>query len=210
MPLRSYLELVEQESPPQGMYYLAETPIRTALPELEADIPIPPVLRRAATGVLFLGRDTFSACHFHYSRHALLCVVAGTKNIRLVAPRWSASLRPNAWHSPRSNFARTNPFRPHGGTVRCFEEVVVHECSLRRGDALYIPVHWWHAVESPGFSAAVTFFWPAPLRHWSFPTPGLRALAHVAAVKGRERLRVARRRRAAHPGQRLAPREDGV
>ena len=44
---------------------------------------------------------------------------------------------------------------------------------------LFIPVHCWHAVYGVGAVMSTTLLWPARLRDYRFPQPGLQALAGI-------------------------------
>ena len=42
---------------------------------------------------------------------------------------------------------------------------------------LFIPIHWWHYVESPGLSIAITHTYSVKCNLWHFPNPGFVSLA---------------------------------
>ncbi len=166
------------------------------LPELLPDMPPPAVAPSTFRYRMFLGRNTASHGHYHSYQHALLCQVHGTKRIRLHPPADIRVLYPDpltrethGGGSSAVDFDRPDLTRfPKMSRSHPFEAV------LGPGDALFIPIHWWHAVYGTGATLSVSLFWLARLREYRFPQPGLRALAarlrwdmfpRLRAVQGR-------------------------
>ena len=93
---------------------------------------------------------TLTALH-HDNHNAMLCQITGNKSVLLVSPRWYGDL---------------------DNSLYCFSNVagdIATSCSRLRdlgvshsiielgpGDAVFIPVGWWHACESVGPSISVT------------------------------------------------------
>jgi hypothetical protein len=167
------------------------------LPELHAEVEMPAYVDapRLDHATLFLGGDSVTNCHFHSRHHALLCLPTGRKTIELFPPEATPQLEPQPWYSPAFAFSRVHPDLPERfPQFRASQKLTVE---LEAGDALFIPVHWWHWVRSTGFTAGVTYFWRAPLRDWSFPVPGRSCLAALPMELQRRlvgRLRTAFRR----------------
>lgn len=107
--------------------------------------------------------------------HNLLCQVVGTKYVRLYPPRAAPRMRARA---PERGVDMSNTSgldvgvlegwdeRPEGVDEGALEEmraglegVEYWECVLRPGDALVIPIGWWHYVRSLSVSFSVSFWW---------------------------------------------------
>jgi jumonji domain-containing protein 7 len=172
MSLATYLDLISAPSDAGAeRYYLAERSLKKDLPELVGDIEVPPFVDRTEimTAVIFLGRDTASGIHYHRSSEALLCQVVGKKRVALFAPDQADHL-----YATTSNHAGLrNSFDVD---TRRFPKAAMAqpmECVLEPGDALFIPIHWWHGVEGAGFNTSVTFFWRTRVRKIFSPPQGL-------------------------------------
>ncbi|MFE0145519.1 TfuA-like protein [Nonomuraea sp. NPDC059007] len=149
--------------------YLAQAPLLDLLPELAEDLSVPGCLNGAPELGLafFLGRDTVTALHYHSSEQALLCQVSGAKDVLLYPPEDHRFLNFHPWYSYRFNFSRIDfsaVSEGPGSPLRC---------TVRAGEALYIPLYWGHLVEGPGTTSSVTFFWQ-PTTGRTRPAPGMR------------------------------------
>jgi hypothetical protein len=107
--------------------------------------------------------------------HNLLCQVVGTKYVRLYPPRATPHMRPRP---PEHGVDMSNTSAVDLGVVegwdappedededdlkRLREELgrlPYKECVLGPGDALLIPIGWWHYVRSLSVSFSVSFWW---------------------------------------------------
>ena len=104
------------------------------------------------------GAGTFTPLH-HDLTNNLLVQLVGTKTVRLVPPSESRKLYAAGVFSDVEDLddpARIAAF-PAAASVRGFS------FDLEPGDALFIPVGWWHQVRSKTFSVSNTytcFHWP--------------------------------------------------
>jgi len=158
--------------------FIAETDITRSVPSILNDIEVPELIptTESSRSLLFCGVDSLTPLHYHEAEHALLCQVRGTKRLLLSSPRKTRVMRPHRWYSLRRNFSRLSveAWANSGSIGLDLAAAEPLECVLQPGDALFIPVHWWHAARGIDASISVTFFWPAARSHWAFPTPGVR------------------------------------
>jgi hypothetical protein len=102
----------------------------------------------------------------------------GRKRVILCHPADSARLYPYSvlnsvyYHKSRVDFAA-----PDLETFPAVREVRRRETILEPGDALFVPLHWWHAAYGMGTVMSASLFWKARWREQAFPQPGLRSAA---------------------------------
>ncbi|GAA3140723.1 TfuA-like protein [Nonomuraea roseoviolacea] len=187
-PLRMdrYLDILTSPGEAERCY-LAQVPLLDLLPELADDLSVPGCLAGAPEMglAMFLGRDTVTALHYHSSQQALLCQVSGAKEVLLFPPGDHRHLDHHPWYSYRFNFSRIDFSAVSAGPDSPLSRTRPLRCTVRAGEALYIPLYWGHLVEGPGTTSSVTFFWkPTAGRPWWPPAMRLRA-----AVSGAVRRR---------------------
>jgi hypothetical protein len=154
-------------------------------PELLSDFPPPFVHGSPSTYLLLVGRDTATGTHYHPLQHALLCVVQGKKRVVMHRPADSQNLYPRSILRNDFHISRVDMRAPD---LQRFPKVVATrpvEATLEAGDALFIPVGWWHTVYGIGTTLSVSLFWGAPWRNLHFPQPGLRSLAGMLLRRAR-------------------------
>lgn len=108
----------------------------------------------------FLYRNSYTDWHFHVVDETFMAQVVGAKEVLLLPPdeaSWRA-LRPVIEEAGYLYDIDTGRF-PGTRALRALRTVV------EPGDALYIPVYWWHAVQSMDdeFGATVAATFPTPL-----------------------------------------------
>jgi len=125
---------------------------------------------------------TISPLH-HDPYHNILCQVVGKKYIRLYSPHVSSKLYPRSCTEPAPHLKETtgteaaatidmsntssidvavmelSPDEDWDATYPGISEVPYVECVLEAGQALYIPVGWWHYVRSCSVGISVSFWW---------------------------------------------------
>ena len=165
LPLADFLGMVEkaEEQAARCPVYLGKVPLRTELPELDADIahagagPVD-ALRSCFGAPLPQGLYTYmgaagnvTATHFDPSENLMLCVY-GTKRLWLYPPSAVECLYPAA--KAGGTRACAPPFQLHDALPawlqRTFPRVAGArpiEVNLVAGDVLYLPACWWHCVE---------------------------------------------------------------
>ncbi|WP_248803847.1 cupin-like domain-containing protein [Pseudomonas sp. MWU13-2100] len=108
----------------------------------------------------FLYRNSYTDWHFHVVDETFMAQVVGAKEVLLLPPdenSWRA-LRPVVEEAGYLYDIDTRRF-PGTRGLQALRTVV------EPGDALYIPVYWWHAVQSmdDAFGATVAATFPTPL-----------------------------------------------
>ena len=107
--------------------------------------------------------------------HNLLCQVVGAKYVRLYPPSATAALRPRP---PEGGVDMSNTSAVDVGVLEGWDpvpsgadeggmdklrddlgNVPYLECVITPGDALLIPIGWWHYVRSLSVSFSVSFWW---------------------------------------------------
>jgi hypothetical protein len=90
---------------------------------------------------LFIYRGGFTDWHFHYADDGVTIQVMGRKeflllpnNRKVFEPMWAVSRHKGSWEMTDYDLAEIAELRPY-------------KVILEPGDALFIPVFWWHAVE---------------------------------------------------------------
>jgi hypothetical protein len=93
---------------------------------------------------------------FHYDiANVFIAQLLGKKRVYLVAP----DNQPFMYEEQR-HVSRVDPRRPDTASFPLYRYAKVDEVVLSPGEALFVPVGWWHAVEStePSFSVTLTNF----------------------------------------------------
>ncbi len=137
-----------------------------ALPALLADLAAPRLIDREkiVRSIVWLGSTSRLGLHYDEADN-LHCVVRGRKTFHLIAPEHYRNLYPvDARRSLAQgiNWSEVDVFAPDLARFPRFAEVEVLRAQLGPGDVLYLPCHYWHAVEHEGRpTIAVNFWWPS-------------------------------------------------
>eukprot|EP00897_Mesotaenium_endlicherianum_P001356 jgi/Mesen1/1248/ME000129S00354 len=152
--------------------YLAQAPIFeressqvAPLRSLMQDIATPAFVdgvRVASINLWMSVNGSRSSAHYD-PLHNLLCVVQGTKRVRVWDPSAARVLYPMPLHGEASNHSAVDFVAPDLDRFPLYAAArhLSREVTLRAGDALFLPEGWWHQVDSAGVSMAVNFWWPS-------------------------------------------------
>jgi hypothetical protein len=127
--------------------------------------PVPDVLDgvRLEPVWVLAGSQTYTRLHFHLADHAVLCQLEGRKKVVLYPPGATPFMHPYPPYHADVSVSRHDPACPDGRYPLPADSRA--EVTLRPGDALYIPIGWWHSVRSTASTTSIVFFWAAHLRH---------------------------------------------
>lgn len=176
LPFSEYLDACDAAG--RARYYAPDLELSVYFPELARQVSRPALLPREAGPrfFLFAGRAAVTAGHYHPFTHALTCQVVGKRKVVVYPPEAGPSLYPFPWFSPSFYWSRVDFLRPDGERFPKLASAQAYECELEPGDALFIPVHFWHWTQGLDFGASVLVSWEAEIGSWHFPVPGYRCL----------------------------------
>ncbi|CAN5512678.1 hypothetical protein BH11MYX1_BH11MYX1_12560 [soil metagenome] len=175
MELRKLIELLQTQITEK---YYAWSVLLDKLPTLMGDVERPTLFSAEdyLSAHVFIGSDSITPAHYHPFIQAFLCQVIGNKEVTLYRPEDTKYLYPLPFFSTNFNWSKVNFSRPDEARFPKLASARPIKVVLEKGEMLFIPIHWWHLVEGPGFTTSVTFYWKAHLQHWHLPTPGLRGV----------------------------------
>ncbi|NJK63851.1 MAG: cupin-like domain-containing protein [Synechococcaceae cyanobacterium SM2_3_1] len=158
LSLREYVDRIVASGPSNDLYMVANNGNldRDELQGLLADIQfIPQLLDPTETkGKVFFWfgpAGTITPLH-HDPLNVLFSQVYGCKRFKLISPDQTP------WLYNRSGvFSEVNPAQPDDDRFPLFNNVQVLELIVEPGDVLFIPVGWWHWVESLEVSISLSF-----------------------------------------------------
>ena len=129
--------------------------------------PVPGVLDRVRIEPIWVlaGAQTYTRLHFHLADHAVLYQLEGEKQVELYPPCATRFLRPYPPYHADASVSRHDPACPDEQSPLPADAASLRsEVTLNPGDALYIPIGWWHSVRSPASTTSMVYFWAAHLR----------------------------------------------
>lgn len=165
MTLGELLDELKKETP---RYYGARMHLKEHMPPLVADMESggpTPYMRcfgepHATNPTCYLGAGRQATpMHFDPAEN-LLCVVEGTKELTLFHPADTPHLYPVGERNTAVVYSRLNMCEP--ADAAAFPELAranPRAASVRRGDVLYLPCGWWHAVRgSAGRNLSINYW----------------------------------------------------
>jgi hypothetical protein len=152
-PMREVIAAIRDGGPSNDFYLTAynDTANKRALAKLWDDLGPISILKpeSARDGFLWLGpQGTLTPFH-HDLTNNLLVQVLGRKKVQLV-PSWEVGRMKNAVHC----FSGRDPADWDAGDASLPPKL---ECTIGPGDALFLPIGWWHHVEALDVSISMSF-----------------------------------------------------
>lgn len=153
---------------PLGSLYIAQSPIADLPPSLAADLPTPNLVSTAGKGDVYASsiwmglEPTYTPLHRDPNPN-LFVQLRGEKAIRLLPPKRGDAL----YREVRSAVGGGGSSRLRGADMmggperellheKVWEEGSnVVEATVGAGDAVYVPLGWWHSVRSVGEDGAL-------------------------------------------------------
>lgn len=175
MPMRAFVDLVLAAGESNDLYMVANNRNieRDALAALWDDAPFrddafDPAKRPGSAAFWFGPGGTVTPLH-HDTCNILFVQVYGQKRFRMLPPSetW-------LWRGARGVYAQADPERVEDPRFPEWAQATVKDVTLGPGDALFIPVGWWHHVRSLGvsISMAATNFRARNSFDWFRPAQG--------------------------------------
>jgi hypothetical protein len=156
MDFQRFIALVaDNESYIQAYAAACSGPLASVCPTEEEIAPVAALLKASryySSVRAFLASRGFTDWHWHFTDETLTVQLIGKKEIYLVAPDRFSFMMNLAVTAGRQGtiVGLDNPD---------LEGLSIYRAELRPGDALYLPLYWWHMARSfePVLTAAITF-----------------------------------------------------
>jgi hypothetical protein len=124
--------------------------------------------------LFYFGRRTYTPLHYHPSVEAASAQILGDKRFLLFSPDQFRLLYAKPFDDP--DFLDSRIIDPDNVDVAAFPRFARSrglDVVVRQGEAIFIPIHWWHAVwGTERIGASITFFWRARFRPMIWPPAG--------------------------------------
>jgi len=161
------LEILASQSgvPRPAAFYVGSTPVTQHFPGLERHCALPG-LDETVKPNIWLGNSVLVATH-NDAADNIACVASGQRCFTLFPPDQEENLyiTDNPATPGGRPISLVNLRNPDFGRFPKFREAlkVAQVAQLAPGDALYMPRHWWHNVESFGpLNLLINFWWDSP------------------------------------------------
>ncbi|XP_018575930.1 hypoxia-inducible factor 1-alpha inhibitor [Anoplophora glabripennis] len=124
------------------------------------------------SNLLFIGMEgNVTPCHYDEQQN-FFAQIQGYKRCILFAPDQFECLYPHPVHHPHDRQSMVDFDRPDFTKYPKFKNVKGYETVVEPGDVLYIPIYWWHHVESlmrGGPTITVNFWYKAGPTNLEYP-----------------------------------------
>lgn len=144
--------------------YLAQTPMNEgSLKALSRDLSVPMIMqhKNIAQVNLWMAADSSRSSPHYDPYNNVLCVVTGSKRVKLCSPSLTPTLYPLPVWGDSANHSSVNFVDPDFETHPEYRHALEQgeTIMLHAGDALFIPEGWWHQVDSEADTIGVNFWW---------------------------------------------------
>ena len=159
LKLRDY---IEQRSDSNQNLYLAQVDLRNGLSPLLTDLPIDqwlPQFSNCEKKLWFSFTNRVTPLHFD-REHNLFLQFRGRKHFTFFAPEQRLLLYPTTLER-QTHFGQVDVIDPDLEKFPNFAKSRAQQVDLEAGDALILPMYWWHHVQSYGESLGVSVWWRA-------------------------------------------------
>lgn len=160
LPVEAFVDRTFGLAESDMVYYLRQQAISN-FSELTGDIDAPKFAnRRISETCLWIG-GTGNITNTHYDMNDnFLVQVSGRKRLMLFSSEQFDELYPMAATTPNtSNYASVDIANPDLAAYPAFAKAQPFEAFLEPGDMLFIPVFWWHWVQTLEAGCSVNFWW---------------------------------------------------
>lgn len=157
IPFADYIDMVERAGATNDFYLVANNHFlarESAQALLQDLMPLPVYLdpERLAGAYFWFGPGgTVTPLH-HDTMNVLLTQIRGRKRIALIAPEQTPWM-----YNELGVYSEVDYERPDFESYPLFQNVQITEVMLEPGEALFLPVGWWHHVRALDVSMSVSF-----------------------------------------------------
>jgi hypothetical protein len=158
MSIGDYVARLSDDRHP-GLYLT--TPLDRFLPELLAELDVPPYCSEARwrrSRLWMSAPATVSPLHWDIADNLIVHLV-GRKRFWLYPPGSTRRLYPHPLLSGLPNFSRFDPEQTDGERFPLGVAEPRYEVTLQPGEVLFLPSRWWHHVRSLERALSVNFWW---------------------------------------------------
>ncbi len=144
------------------MVYLAQHEVQD-IAVLREDVEVPAICNTGKgniyrSNIWFSGpKGSISPCHHDPFQNVLVQII-GEKEVWLIDPKHSDNLYP-AVGTLQKNTSLVNFDKPDMEKFPRLANIEVFKAVLHSGDALFIPLKWWHYCKAPSISCSVNYWW---------------------------------------------------
>ncbi|MDT0125306.1 cupin-like domain-containing protein [Paenibacillus sp. RRE4] len=190
IPFMDFIRLLNDEKEKKIYYYLEAATVENLSPMLLEDFNIPECIPRRASKVqtnLWIGSGgNINPIHYDFSSN-FLTQIKGEKRVLLFPPSMTDNLYGNMYNirSKSMNLSPFNLINPDYEKYPKAKDATPIEVILKEGEMLFIPIFWWHFVETLAMEKTISlnFWWRGPKRDYLLKKNGWRIMAYFLYSK---------------------------